>query len=108
TPTVPQPLVRPGGQPVGMNGMVGPVDRDALFGMLRGALQQRFGVAPMVTNNGYAVVVDGARIDVDATANWSVQIFNNTKAQPPAQTENFLTIQNLVATTLDFNLDVAT
>jgi hypothetical protein len=109
TQLVPQPPMRTGAQPTTViNPMPGQVDRDALFGMLRGALQQRFGVAPMATNTGYAVVVEGARIDVDASPNWSIQIFNNTKAQPPVQTENFLAIQNLVATTLDFNLDIAT
>ncbi|HLX61232.1 MAG TPA: hypothetical protein VKX17_08110 [Planctomycetota bacterium] len=114
--SVPPPVMKvetPAAKPnLGANPAANPnaaqgADRNTVFVTLSAALQQRFNTAPMITNSGYAFVVDGARIDVDAQG-WSLVIFNNTKAQPPEHTENFKAIASLVAAALEYDLTTVT
>ncbi len=81
-------------------------DRDAVFNTLRVALNQKFGAQPVATNVGFAVAVAGARLEVDASPAWSISLYNDNKAQPAVQSENFVGMLNLVAANLDFDPNV--
>lgn len=81
-------------------------DRDTVFNTLRVALTQKFGAQPVATNVGFAVTVAGARLEVDASPAWSISLYNDNKAQPAVQSENFVGMLNLVAANLDFDPNV--
>jgi hypothetical protein len=75
---------------------------------MRTALIQRFGVMPMATaTGGFAIAADGVRVEVETTANWSVNIYNDNKAAPAVQTENFKSALNVVAAQLEMDLGPA-
>ena len=83
----------------------GGTDRDTIFNNLRMALIQKYGVQPSATNAGFTLFVDGARIDTNTSANWSINLYNDNKANPTIQTENFLIVLNMIAANFEFDLN---
>lgn len=99
-PAVPMPrMAVPGMAPAG-------VDRDTALNSLRAAITQRFGAQPTQTNNGYAVALEGVRLEVDFNA-WSIALYNDNKAQPAIQSDSFVAMLNLVGANLDFDVNAA-
>lgn len=79
--------------------------RGAVFTALRTALVQKFGAPPMpAQNGGFAVAVDGVRVEVDPNSDWSVAIYNNNPANAAMQTENFKSALNLTIATLEIDM----
>ena len=76
-----------------------------VFTALRAALIQKFGVMPLpIHNAGFAIAVDGVRVEADTAPDWSISLYNHNPAVPTTQTDNFKSALNLVVANLELDL----
>jgi len=80
------------------------VDRDAIFTSLRATVEQRYGVPASQTATGFSLAVPGVRMDVDGVA-WSIALYNDNKPQPTVQSDGFVAMMNLLAATLEIDMN---
>lgn len=79
--------------------------RGSAFTALRAALIQKFGVMPLpVHNAGFAIAVEGVRVEADTAPDWSISLYNHNPAVPTTQTDNFKSALNLVVANLELDL----
>jgi len=96
-PTAPAVLPAPA-QPVRQG-------RNATLAALRADLQAQMNMAPMDTaGGGYAVAVDGARLEVKSPPNWNITIYNVNPKTPEIETDKFKEL--LAATVKSLQIDM--
>lgn len=80
--------------------------REKLLMSLRGILQKKLGVLSMeLAAGGYALNVEGTRVEVQPMPNWSVNIYNINPKQAEVETDTFKIAMLTVA--VEFGIDLA-
>ena len=75
-----------------------------LRGALQGALKSAGKASTNATSEAFSMTVDGARVEVLGTTNWSIAIYNENKKAPQTETSSFKAALETVTKTLKLEL----